>query len=97
MNMMKWLPLMIPTTIDAFSSNIIHARVSTAHTGEGINVMAQALCDEDGSLPQGLTVQNTYMELHSGSKNVTMVVKNNIEYPQTLRKKTPVARAVMVI
>ena len=28
-------------TIDAFSSHIIHARMRTAHTGEGINVMTQ--------------------------------------------------------
>ena len=57
-------------TIDAFSSHIIHAWMRTAHTGEGINVMTQVLCIEDGSLPQGLTVQNAYTELHSDSKNV---------------------------
>ena len=59
-------------------------------------MMTQALHDEDGSLPQGLTVQNTYSELHSGSKNVTVVVRNSTAYLQTLRKKTPVARAVTV-
>ena len=56
--------------------------------------MTQALCTEDGSLPQGLTVQNTYTELCSGSENVTVVVRNSMAYPQTLRKKTPVVRAV---
>ena len=35
-------------TISAFSSH-----VSTAHTGERINVMTQALCVKDSSLPQG--------------------------------------------
>ena len=68
----------------------------TAHTGEGINVMTQALCTEDVSLPQGLTVQNVYVDLCSGSKNITIVVRNSMAYPQTLRKKTPVVRAVMV-
>ena len=58
--------------------------------------MTQALWAENGSLPQGLTVQNAYTELHSGSKNVTVVVRNSTVYPQTLRKKTPVARAVTV-
>ena len=58
--------------------------------------MTQALSAEDGSLPQGLTVQNAYMELCSSSKNVTVVVRNSTGYPQTLRKKTPVARAVTV-
>ena len=58
--------------------------------------MTQALHVEDGSLPQGLMVQNAYTELCSGSKNVTVVVRNNTTYPLTLWKKTPVARAVMV-
>ena len=44
-------------TIDAFSSCIIHARMGTAYTGKGINVITQALHAEDGSFPQGLTVQ----------------------------------------
>ena len=62
--------------------------------GEYINVMVQALCTADGSLPQGLTVQNTYTKLRHGSKKVVMVVRNNAAYSQTLRKKTPVARVV---
>ena len=74
-------------TIDAFSSHVIHARVMTAYIGEGINVMTQDLWAEDGSLPQGLMVQNIYMELCSGSKNVAVVVRNSMAYPQTLRKK----------
>ena len=83
-------------TIDAFSSSVIHVKMKTAYWGEGINVMTQAVCVEDGSLPQGLMVQNAYMELHSGSKNVTVVVGNSMAYPRTLRKKTPMARAVAV-
>ena len=74
----------------------MHARTRTTHTGEGINVMTQALHAEDGYLPQGLTVQNAYMELCQSSKNVTVVVRNSTVYPQTLRRKTPVARAVAV-
>ena len=58
--------------------------------------MTQALCVEDGSLPQGLTVQNTYTELCNGSKIIAVVVRNSTAYPQTLKKRTPVARAVMV-
>ena len=83
-------------TIDAFSSHVIQARMRTTHNGEGINVMTQALCTEDGSLPQGLMVQNIYTELCSGSNNVAVVVRNSIAYPQTLRRKTPVARRVAV-
>ena len=84
-------------TIDAFSSHVMHVRIGMTHTGEGINMMTQALCTEDGSLPQGLTVQNAYMELHDGSKNVTVVVRNSMAYPQTLEEKTPVVRAVTVM
>ena len=58
--------------------------------------MTQALQAEDGSLPQGLMAQNAYAELQSGSKHVTVVVRNITAYPQTLRKKTPVARVVTV-
>ena len=84
-------------TIDAFSSHIIHARMGMAHTGDGINVMTQALHAEYESLPQVLTVQNTYTGLCSGSKNVTVVMRNSMAYPQTLRKKTPVVRAVVTM
>ena len=83
-------------TTDAFSSQVIHAKRKSAHWGEGINVMTQSLCVEDGFLPQGLMVQNAYMQLHNGSKNVTVVGRNHMAYPQTLRKKTPIARAVSV-
>ena len=42
--------------------------------------MVQALWPEDGSLQQGLTVQNTYTELRQGSKKAVMVVRNNMAY-----------------
>ena len=82
-------------TIEAFLSNIIHVRMGIAYTSVGINVMTQALHDEERSLPQGLTIQNAYIELHNGSKNVAVVVRNSMAHPQTLRKKNPVARAVV--
>ena len=62
--------------------------------GEHINVMVQALQTEDGSLLQGLTVQNMYTKLRQGSKKAVMVVGNNTAYSQTFWKKTPVARAI---
>ena len=83
-------------TIDAFPSCVIIAKAGAAHTSKRINVMTQALCVGDGSLPQGLVVQNAYTKLRKGSKNVVVVVRNSMAYPQTLRKKNPVARAVAV-
>ena len=82
-------------TIEAFSSHAEQVRVERAHTGGCINIMTQALQAEDRSLPQGLTVQNTYRELRQGSKNVVMVVRNSMAYPQTIHKKTLVARAIV--
>ena len=55
-------------TIELFSSHVMPVKAGSAHTGECINITVQALWTEDGSLPQGLTVQNTYTKLRQGSK-----------------------------
>ena len=81
-------------TIEPFSSYIVPVRAGWAYTGEYINVMVQSLRTHDGSLPQGLTVQNMYTELRQGSKKAAMVERNNTAYLQTLQKKTLVARAI---
>ena len=81
-------------TIGPFSSHIVPMKTGMAYIRECINVMVQALQTQDGSLPQGLTVQNTYIELRKGSKKAVVVVWNNTAYLQTLQKKTPVARVV---
>ena len=67
-----------------------------AYLGEWLNMMVQALYIQDSTLPPGLTVQNTYTELRKGSRKVVMVVWNHTTYHQTLRKKTPVVRAIPV-
>ena len=84
-------------TIEPFSSHVIPVKAGRAYMGEHINVMVQALQTEDGSLPQGLTVQNMYTELRQGSKKAVMMVQNNTAYSQTLQKKTPVARVVAAL
>ena len=68
-------------TVDAFSSHVIPMKAERAYAGECINIMTQVLRTEDGSLPQGLTVQNMYTELRKGSKNIVMVVRNSTAYP----------------
>ena len=50
-------------SIEAFSSYAVQVRAERAHTSGHINIMTQALRAGIGSLPQGLTVQNTYTEL----------------------------------
>ena len=84
-------------TIEPVSSHMVLVKVGRAYTGECINIMVQALQTEDGSLPQDLTVQNTYTELRQGSKKAVLVVRNSTAYSQTPQKKTPVARAVVVL
>ena len=78
-----------------FTWNAVQVRAEGAHTGGCINLRTHALRSGDGSLLQGLSVQNMYMELRQGSKNAVVVARNSTAYPQTLHKKTPVARAVV--
>ena len=82
-------------TIEAFSSCAVQVRAERAHTSGHINIMTQTLQAEDSSLPHGLTVQNTYMELRQGSKNAIVVVRNGTAYLQTLCKKIPVAMVIV--
>ena len=82
--------------IDAFLSRIIHVRMKTAFTGAKWNVKTQALHLYEGPLPQGLTIQKTYTEMYNGSKSIAIVMRNNMAYPQTLRRKVLVARIVAV-
>ena len=84
-------------TLEPFSSHVIPVKTTKAYLGECINVMVQALHAQDGTLPPGLTVQNTYTKLRKGSKKAVVVVQNNTTYPQTLWKKTPMARAISVL
>ena len=81
-------------TIEAFSSHVISIKAGKAYTGECINVMTKALQTKDGSLPQGLMIQNAYTELWKGSKYIVVVVSNSMAYPQMLQKKALVARTV---
>ena len=93
-NMIKVVVTKNTETIDAFSSHVIPMKAEKVYTRERINVMTQALQAEDRSLPQGLTIQNVYMELKTGSKIAILVVRNSTAYPQTLKKKTLVSRVV---
>ena len=83
-------------TLEPFSSHVIPMKTMEAYLGECLNMMVQALYVQDGTLPPGLTMQNTYTELRKGSKKVVVVVQNHTAYPQTLWKKTPVVRAIPI-
>ena len=83
--------------LEPFSSHVVPVKTTKVYLGEHHNVMVQALYVQDGTLLPGLTVQNMYTELRKGSKKAVVVVWNNTAYPQTLGKKTPVARAISVL
>ena len=83
-------------TLGPFSSHVIPVKMTEAYLGEHLNVMVQALYSQNGTLPPGLTVQNTYTKLRKGSRRAVVVVWNHTAYPQTLWKKTPVARVVPI-
>ena len=55
-------------TLEPFSSHVIPVKTTEAHVGEHLNVMVQALYNQDGTLPPGLTMQNMYTKLRKGSK-----------------------------
>ena len=76
-------------TIEHFSSCMVPVKVGRAYTGEHINIMVQALQTKDSSFPQGLTIQNTYMELRGGSKETVVVVRNSTAYPQDPPEENP--------
>ena len=42
--------------------------MKTVFTGVGLNVMTQALHAEEGSLPQGLMIQNAYTDMQQQQK-----------------------------
>ena len=83
-------------TLEPFSSHVIPMKTMEAYLEEHLNIMVQALYIQDGTFLPGLTVHNTYTELRKGSKKAVVVVWNHTTYPQTLQKKTPVARAIPV-
>ena len=80
--------------LEPFASHVISVKTGKGYLGEHINIIVQALRTQNGTLPPGLTMQNTYTEFRKGSKKAVVVVWNNTAYLQTLWKKTPVARAV---
>ena len=71
-------------TLEPFSSHVIPMKMMEAYLGECLNVMVQALHAQDGTLPPGLTMHNTYTELRKGSKKAVVVLRSNTAYPQTL-------------
>ena len=84
------------TAIPAFESIILHCRTHrTMMMGYKLHVMTQANYPEDqANLPNGVYVVKTYTELHDGSRNVLVVLRNLTGKPVHLPAGRPVARVV---
>ena len=66
----------------SFLSKIIHGHTRTVLQGDNIYIMTQA--PEKGKkpcLPHGLSMANTYTEMTTGSKHVTIVIRNQTAAP----------------
>ena len=61
-----------------------------------LHVMMHALCKGDKPLPHGLAAQNTYIEMITGSKTISVVVRNLTATP-VMFKNTLVARVVALM
>ena len=74
----KLILLKNKTTIPAFESIILHCCTHrTMMMGYKLHVMTQATYPEDqANLPNGVYVVKTYTELHDGSRNVLVVLRN---------------------
>ena len=76
-------------TLEPFSSHVIPVKTTKAYLGERLNVMVQALYAQDGTLPPGLTVQNTYTELRKGSKRQWWWCRITLPTPKLLGRRLP--------
>ena len=83
-------------TIPAFESIILHCHTQcTMMMGYKLHIMTQASYPEDrANLPNGVYVVKTYMELHDGSRSVSVVLRNLMGKPVHLPAGRPVARVV---
>ena len=84
------------TTISSFESIILHCCTHcTMMMGYKLHIMTQATYLEDrANLPNGVYVVKTYTELHDGSHNVLVVLRNLMGKPVHLPARRPVARVV---
>ena len=83
-------------TIDALSSHVIPAKTGTDYTSERINVDDWSpMCLRMGPYPRLWQYKMLIQSCIRATKNVAVVVRNSTAYPQTLRKKIPVVKAVV--
>ena len=88
---MKW------EEIEAFSSKSVHGPKKTVLLANNMYVMTQTSeKDEEPHLPHGLSVVNTYTEMSTGSRCVTIVIKNQIAVLIIITKGIKVSQVVAV-
>ena len=86
---MKW------EEIEAFSSKIVYGHTETVSLGNNMYVMTQApKKGKEPCLPHGLSMVNTYTEMTTGSRHVTIVIKNQTAALIIVSKGIKVAQVV---
>ena len=81
--------------IDAFSSKIIHTWTKIMFLVSNMHVTTLALEDENGSLlPHRLIVINTYTEMATGSKNVSVIMGNLTAVLITITKGNKIVQVI---
>ena len=68
-------------------AKIVHGHMKTVLLGNNMYVMTQ--CPEKGEelcLPHGLSMVNAYTEMNTGSRCVTIVIKNQTAVPIIISK-----------
>ena len=78
--------------VNPFESLVVKGRCNTVFTAERLRVMTHGLGKNDGHQPQNLEVMNTYTVLKQGSKSVSVVLKNLMGQPVTVKKGAKIAR-----
>ena len=76
-------------------SKVLHGSTKTVLLGSNMYVMTQAPeRGEEPCLPHGLSMVNTYTEMATGSRHITVVIKNQTGAPIIISKGTKVAWVV---
>ena len=71
--------------IGAFQMLVIHAKPKTLFPRHNAQVINHALSEGDSSLPHGLKVQDTYMDMMDRGKTAAIMIWNSTAHPSQLK------------
>ena len=92
MDLKEGLQLKKREMIRAFQTVVIQPKPKTMFPKHNSQVMTHTLSEGDGSLPHGLKVQDTYMDMTDGGNTAAVMIQNCTAHSITIRKGTPVTQ-----